>query len=218
MKIKRNKKGQVKIPNEFKRITLKELLPGDILLFYYGNKLTEWHGKWRKKKYGRSTKPPFHAAIVYDWEDASYYDPDNNKIYRMDVFILDPEISTTLSFLQEYLQKKKIRIDVVRFRASDYEREKIKDTIKNVASKEGFYDWRGYFSFISQMPFLKWAGFIKPSKKDFYCSDASAFCVHKATDIQVSPRNHNITAPVDLQLYALKHHKLYTLKQTGEFL
>lgn len=200
--MKTDKRGRV-IIRIYPKIKKSELRPGDILLFYYGNKLTQFHGRWRKKKYGRSTLPPYHAAIVY-------------KLTSKDVIILDPEISTSLSFLHEYLKKKNNRIDIVRFEASRPQRRAIQAKIKEIGTKEGFYDWKGYFAFISQMPCLGWLKVIKPSKKTFFCSDASTYAVHSSTNIRVSPRSANKTAPVDNQLYGLDHHKLYTVKKRGE--
>lgn len=199
MKLKKDKKGREIIPDSFERISIEELLPGDILLFYGGNKLTEWHGRNRRKKFGRTTLPPYHATVVYGK-------------YREQVIILDPEITTSLSLLMEYLTKTKIRMDVVRFEATAAQRCAIQSKIEQVVSEEGFYDWRGYFSFISQLPLLDWVKIIKPSKKTFYCSDAATFVVQESTNIKVSPRGHNYTAPVDLQRYGMYHHKLYTLK------
>jgi len=206
MKLKKNKKGRIIIPDQFDRIKSKDLMTGDIILFIGGNKLTEWHGRNRQKKYGRSTKPPYHAAIVLG-------------MCKGMPIILDPELNTTLSPILEYTRKKNLRIDIVRFQATKNERKIIADTILDIASKEGFYDWKGFGSFAAQMPYLGWAfKWVKPSKKDFFCSDASVYSVHKNTNIKVSPRGHDFTAPVDIQLYAMKHHELYTLKISGEIL
>ena len=209
MKHKKDKKCRVVISKNYKSIELNELLAGDILLFLHGNKLTEWHGRNRKKKFGRSTKPPYHAAIVYSVVQMIDGKPD--------VFILDPEISTSLSFLKEYLTKTSTRVDIVRFKATRVQRRKIQKKIKDIAFKEGLYDWKGYFAFASQMPFLGWLKIIKPSKKTFFCSDAVVHAVQKSTNIRVSPRGSNYTAPVDIQLYGLQYHKLYTLKKQGEY-
>ena len=93
------------------------------------------------------------------------------------------------------------------------------NAIRELSSAEDFYDVTGYGFFISQMPGLRWVGkLVKPSKKKFYCSDAVVYCVQKRGGIKVSPRGHNHTAPVDILLYALKHHRLYSLKSKGETL
>ena len=202
--LKKTKKGRIIIPKEFERIQGFDLEIGDIVLFIGGNKLTEWHGRNRKKKLGRSTKPPYHAAVVAGILDGM-------------PIILDPELNTTLSPMLEYTRKKELRIDIVRFEATNNDRNKIQQLIWEVASKEGFYDWKGFGAFASQMPYVGWAfKWIKPSKKDFFCSDASSYVVQKPTNIRVSPRGHDFTAPVDLQIYGMKHHMMYTLKKGGE--
>ncbi len=203
MKIKKTKKGRTVIPEQFEPILSNELKTGDIVLFIGGNKLTEWHGRNRKKKLGRSTRPPYHAAVVL------------GHCQGMPI-ILDPEITTSLSPISEYTRKKELRIDIVRFKATKQQRRSIAQVILKIASKEGFYDWKGFGSFASQMPYVGWMfKWVKPSKKDFFCSDGSVYAVQKATDIQVSPRGHNITAPVDIQLYGMQHHKIFTFKKPG---
>jgi len=204
MKLKVNKKSQVIIPDSFERIKQEELQTGDILLFIGGNKLTEMHGRHRKKKYGRSTNPPYHAAIVYKNDGAN------------EVLILDQEIRGTLSFLQEYTSKKELRIDVVRPPAPVGMLDNIQGLIKALAVKEKYYDWKGFFSFANQMPYVGWMfGWMKPSKSTFYCSDVVAY-VWENEGIRVSPRGHNFTAPLDLQLYGMEHHQCFTLKLSGE--
>ena len=198
MKLKKDKKGRVVIPREFDRIQKHDLIPGDILLFYHGNKLTEWHGRNRKKKYGRSTLPPFHAAVVYR--------NDND-----DCFILDPEITTGFSLLEEYYRRTSYRIDVVRVNASGKQVEKAMREIRNLGVKEGFYDWKGFLAQGSQVPFLEWMKIIKPAKGKFFCSDAVAYVWDKA-GVRVSPRKNNYTSPVDLQIYGMQHHNVLTLK------
>jgi hypothetical protein len=202
-RLKKDKKGRVIIPL-FDSIEQNELVTGDIILFLNGNKFTEWHGKNRKKKYGRSTRPPYHAAIVLGMCEGM-------------PIILDPELNTTLSPLLEYTRKKNVRIDVVRFEATFEQRQAIAKKILEIASKEGFYDWRGFGSFASQMPYVGWMfKWIKPSNKDFFCSDGSTYCVQTTTDIRVSPRKANATAPVDNQIYGMRHHDMRTLKKEGE--
>jgi len=207
MKIIKDKKQRVQIPTMFNKISKNELIPGDILLFLNGNRMTEWHGKNRKKKYGRSSKPPYHAAIVY-----------KNLPEDPDVLILDQEIRSTLSFLSEYTDKKNLRIDVVRPLSSIDTYKSIQRRIKNIAIKEKYYDWKGFGSFASQMPYIGWMfPWVRPSKDTFYCSDIVAY-MWEMEGIEVSPRGHNFTAPVDLQLYGIEHYPCYTLKIKGELI
>ena len=207
MKVKLDKKGRVVIPDSFERIKREDLTTGDILLFIGGNKLTEWHGRNRKKKYGRSDTPPYHAAIVY-----------KRVLNDPDVLILDQEVRGTLSFLQEYTSKKELRIDVVRPPAPVGMLDNIQGLIKALATKEKYYDWKGFFSFAHQMPYVGWMfGWMKPSSSTFYCSDVVAY-VWETNGIRVSPRGHNFTAPLDLQLYGMEHYPCYTLKIKGELL
>ena len=207
--MKTDNKGRIVIQDEYDRITKEQLMPGDILLFIYGNKLTEFHGRNRRKELGRSTLPPYHAAIVYDVTTDNYDDR---------IFILDPEIITGFSLLDEYTTKSSIRIDVVHYTCLIEQRQKIVDTIRTVGTKEGLYDVGGYGAFISQMPFLGWMKYIiRPSKTKFFCSDAVVYCC-EAGEVTISRQTNNYTAPVDIQLYALEYHKLFTLKQRGELI
>ena len=202
-----NKKKQVTIPDAFNLITADRLLPGDAILFYHGNKLTEFHGKHRLTKYGRSTLPPFHAAVVYQVTDT-------------EVWILDPEITTGFSSLREYLRRSGYRIDIIRYAMTDVQRLKCIEVMGKIGIEEGYYDVRGYGAFISQMPGLQWLKYIvRPSDKKFYCSDAVTYVLEMGAGIDVSPRDHDFTAPVDLQLFALANPKtctLFTLKKRGE--
>jgi hypothetical protein len=207
----KNKKGQVIIPNEFPRIKVEDLLPGDIILFYYGNWATELHGRHRLKKLGRADNPPFHAAIFYEQPK----------------WILDPELMTSFSVIYEYLKQSSKRIDIIRYDMTEKQLGMAAQTIEAIGMKEGKYDVKGYGAFVSQMPGFQWVKYlVKPSKKDFYCSDAVTYVLEEGAGIDVSPRDHNYTAPVDLLLYAMDHtgdkrHSgsyctLYTLKQRNE--
>ncbi len=208
-KLKQDKKGRAIVPTVFKLMTLKELLPGDILLFFGKNRLTEFHGKYRRKEFGRANISPYHSAIVYDVIDRHDGNPD--------VMILDQELLGSLSFLNEYLTKRNLHIAVVRFKASPKKRKEMQVLIKELASKEKMYDWKGYLSFASQLPWLNWLKIVKPSKDTFYCSDVVAYVCEK-NGVTVSPRGHNFSAPVDLLLYGMQHHRLYTVKMGGELL
>jgi hypothetical protein len=174
---------------------------GDILLFYYGNKLTEFHGHWRRKKLGRATIVPYHSAIV------ATNLPEEGRC-----FILDPEVTTSFSLLKEYTKKSSQRIDVIHPMAMREDLDKVATKIDELGTNEGLYDVGGYGAFISQMPLLNWVKYIiRPSKKKFFCSDAASF-VWEDTTLRVSPRGHDYTAPVDLLLYAMKHPELLQLR------
>jgi hypothetical protein len=193
------------IPDSFEKIECKDLLPGDLILFYGGNKLTKWHGAHRREEFGTSSNAPYHAAIVYDVEDMH-----DLPIGPQNVYILDQELTGTLGFLEEHTKDPNKRIDIIRVPAEPALRKAVKDSIRLLAEEESVYDWKGYFAFISQMPYCGWLKIIKPSKKTYFCSDSAASC-WDSNGIQVSPRDHNLTAPVDLQLFGMDHFKMYTL-------
>lgn len=200
-----NKKGQTIIPRCFDRIKVDKLITGDEVLFIGGTWLTEFHGKNRRKEFGRSDTPPYHAAVVYD------KDSDGN------VLILDQELNGTLGFIAEYLGKKELRIDIVRPTSTVAQRLLVKSKIKKLATQKGLYDCRGFLYFLKQMPYCGWLPMPKPSNKLYYCSDAVAE-VWEETGVQVSPRDNNFTAPVDLQCFGLEHFDCFTLKKAGELL
>ena len=199
------RKDAIKIPEMFARIKQKELVPGDIILFYHGNKLTEAHGEWmRSKKYGHVSNAPYHAAIVYDLTISG------------ETIILDPELTTSFSPLTEYTLKEGQRIDIIRYPATDERRKAIRNTILEIAEKEGMYDAKGYGAFIAQLPFMGWVKkIIRPSNKTWFCSDAVTYAVEH-NGIKVSEMDNNNTAPVDLLIYGLENYDLYTLKTRGE--
>lgn len=200
----KNKKGQVIIPQEFERIKHIDLRCGDIILFYHGNWATELHGKHRLKKLGRADNPPMHAAIFYEQPK----------------WILDPELMTSFSNIGEYLKQESKRIDIIRYDMTDKQIGQACVTIEAIGMKEGKYDVRGYGAFISQMPGFQWMKYVvKPSKKDWYCSDAVTYVLQEGAGVQVSPKDNNYTAPVDLLLHAMDHPekcRIYTLKLRGE--
>lgn len=204
MKTRTNKKGQI-IIDIYDNISKSELLPGDILLMYYGSWITEFHGRHRRKEFGRVTLPPYHAAMVYA------VDREGQGV--QDVMILDQEIRCTLSLLREYTSKSSTRIDVVRYEATDEERERIVSSARVLVSEERYYDWRGFFGFARQMPFLNFLRVFKPSSKDYFCSDAVTYVIEGSTNIVVSDMGHNRTAPIDMLIYGLNNHKLFTLKR-----
>jgi hypothetical protein len=138
-----------------------------------------------------------------------------------EVIILDPEVRTTISFIEEYLWKAKPRIDVIRYDTDPTQKIKIKEEIKLIASEEGYYDVAGYSSFASQVMPLRWVkAVVKPSEKRFFCSDAVTHVLHNV-GIKVSEYDNDFTAPADLILYSLKNQKkcnIFTLKKRGEIL
>jgi hypothetical protein len=209
MELEKDKNGRVAIPAEFERITTKELLPGDAVLFIYGNKLTEWHGRSRQEKFGRSQLPPYHAAMVYGQMEMS----DN-------VLILDPVAITEFQSLQKYIDHKESRIDIVRYNLTDEQRRTCMTAAENITKKISVYDAKGYGAFISQMPFCSWFKWIvRPSPTKFYCSDAVTYCIQERAGYQISPRDHDWTAPVDIQLWAMENPDkatIRTLKNKGE--
>lgn len=205
MVLTKDKKDRIVVPDSFPIIDLNMLQTGDILLFYYGNKLTEWHGRNRRKEFERATLPPYHTAIVAEHT-------------KYNTVILDPELTTNLSYITEYTKKSSVRIDVLRYDATPEQRVHILSEINILAEKENIYDWKGFIYFSSQMPFLNWLKIIKPSKSTFFCSDAAVYIVQKQVGIQVSPRDHNTSAPVDLLLYGMRYHTMYTLKNRGNVL
>lgn len=195
----------------FDKIEIKDALPCDILLFYYGNKLTEWHGRYRRKEFGRSELPPYHTAIVYD--NNTNNDNDADKIY-----ICDPEITTSLSLLSEYTTKTAIRIDVFRYRKTVAQTLEVMKAMTQIVREEHKYDAKGCGFFLSQMPGCGWMKYIlpKPSETDYFCSDAVTYCMQERGGIQVSKYDHNRTAPIDNQLYGMNHPddcSKFTLKE-----
>jgi len=203
-------KGREVIPSEFPRITLNELLPGDAILFIGGNKLTEFHGKYRRKEFGRSDTPPYHEAMVYVVSQG--IDPI--------VMILDPVALTSFQDLNKYMKHKESRIDIIRYNLTDEQRKICQEAAEVMTSKVRIYDTKGYGAFISQMPLLGWVKhIIKPSETKFYCSDGVTYCIQDRAGYIVSPRDHNFTAPVDSQVYAINNPdraQLRTLKLRGE--
>lgn len=203
------KKNRVIIEGEYPRINLVDLKVGDVVLFYYGNKLTEWHGRNRRAEFGRSENPPYHAAMVYS------VDADN-----IEVVILDPGATTSLQSLSKYLVQTSKRIDIIRYPLTKEQRKECMLAANNLVKKLKIYDVKGYGAFISQMPYMNWFKYIvKPSEKLFYCSDAVTYCIQDRAGYTISPRNHNFTAPVDLQVYAISNPNrciIYTLKNIDE--
>jgi hypothetical protein len=207
MELSFDSRGRVVIADEYSRIKLSELLPGDCILFYYGNKLTEFHGRYRKKNLGRSTNPPYHAAMVYG-------------VIGSDCIILDPAATTSLQSLSKYLVQNTKRIDIIRYNLTESQRNICQESARSLIKKLKLYDVKGYGAFISQMPGFGWFKYImKPSESKFYCSDAVAYCIQDRAGYQVSQKDHNFTAPIDMQLFALERPSnatLYTLKQRNE--
>lgn len=196
------RKDSVIIADEYLRIQIGDLLPGDVLLFYYGNKLTELHGRNRRAEFGTSTNPPYHAAMVVEV----------NTLTET-VLILDPGATTALQYLSKYMCQSSKRIDVVRYAMTANQRLLCIEGVKELVSKTRIYDIKGYGAFISQMPFCGWFKFlVKPAENLFYCSDAVAYCIEEKAKFEISPYDHDFTAPVDIQLYALKHPEIATIR------
>lgn len=203
--------SRVKIP-VFNKIEVSKLKPLDVLLFMHGTKITEWHGRNRRKEFGRSELPPYHAAIVYENINAKGVEEADN------VFIVDPEITTSLSLLSEYTMKSSIRIDVFRYNYNVTQSHLVKAAMTEAVREERKYDGKGFGFFLSQMPYCGWLENIlpKPSEKDFFCSDAVTYFMQSRGGITISPRDHNKTAPVDIQLYGIENTSectKYTLKE-----
>jgi hypothetical protein len=126
--------------------------------------------------------------------------------------------------MTKYLAQSSKRLDIVRYPLTDIQRVLVRQGINQIIKKTKLYDVKGYAAFISQMPYLSWFKIIKPSKNLFYCSDAVTYCLEEKAGVEVSPKNHDFTAPVDLQITALKNQeasydvKWFTLKDKGELL
>lgn len=206
--LKTDGKDRIVITDNYTQINKKDLLPGDICLFLGGMKLTQFHGRNRKKKLGRTTLPPRHAAIVY-----KYIETEAGG----DVIILDPEINNSLSFLNEYIKKSKTRIDIVRYKATATQRLKIQASIKVAAEKEKLYNPVRFLWFITEMPYVGWMfKWMKPTRSRPICSSESA--KHPTqVGIIVSTKGKKWwkTAPVDIQIFGLRYHQMFTLKKEG---
>ena len=190
-----------KIPRTFDTIMPKDLITGDILLYYYHNPATEFHGRFRDATWGRSDDPPYHANIFFEHSTRQQY-------------VLDTELLTTPSILKEYTSKEKIRIDVIRYPISEVQQEMLYGFMEGVAIKEPLYDVGGYGSFMDDFKWLKWLPCIKPSDKKPFCSENVTLGYHDVAHYKISNRQPVNTAPVDLQLFALqsKEARLLTLQ------
>lgn len=209
------KKGMIHVPTDIPRISPHELMTGDILKYFYGNKVTEFHGKYRRSELGRLDLVPFHSGMFYEHSKRQDY-------------IVDPELRTTASLLTEYTHKSSYRIEIIRYPITDEEREALYQFATKAIEEERVYDVWGYGSFISDLPGLGWTeklidkvSWLQPSKDNFFCSDfdASAYaeCVKSC---KITSRPPNKTAPVDILRYALKSRKAkrFLLKDRGETL
>ena len=196
----------------FPKIEAKDLIGLDILLFIDGPWVTRWHGRNRRKEFGRSELPPYHAALVYNNNNILNSD-DNDKVY-----ILDPEITTSLSLLSEYTTKSAIRIDVFRYKKTVEQTLNALSAATEILRQEKTYDAKGFIFFAHQMPYCDWLKYIllKPSEGHYFCSDAVTYVMQERGGITVSPRGHNETAPVDNQIYGIEHPEVcdkFTLKE-----
>jgi hypothetical protein len=192
-------KGIKHVPTDIPRIAVNDLRTGDIILFYYGNKLTELHGRYRKASLGKYDLVPFHAAMFFEHSARQAY-------------LVDPEMRTTASLITEYTKKSSCRIEIIRYPITADEMEGLYQFAQAAIEEELTYDFRGYGSFLSDFNGMGWfdklskrVAWLRPSKKNFFCSDfdASAYesCVRS---LKVSNRQANKTAPIDLLAYALK--------------
>ncbi len=151
------------------------------LLFYGGNKLTEYFGNKRDK---HPYKPPaFHAAIYI----------------RDGLFLNVGKFKTIQKVLDEF--KSTRRIDVISYndiplksKDSICERAYLDASKPKIGISLPDYDWMGYLRFA-----LK---FIKPSKHRDFCSD-NVVDLFATEDIQVSAKSDESTAPWHLYEYAL---------------
>jgi hypothetical protein len=190
----------VHIPRSFEPIEPKDLLTGDIINFYYHNPMTEFHGRFRDAKWGRSDDPPYHTAMFFEHSSRQQY-------------LLDTELITTPSLIKEYTSKEQVRIDIVRYPISSNQREALYGYMEEIAQNEPKYDIGGYGRFIDDFTWLKWIPWIDQSDKRPFCSEM----VTGGYDLikyYISKRQPSDTAPVDIQLFSLesKEVKLYTLQ------
>lgn len=207
------KKGVTKVPLDIPRLLVSDLRTGDLILFYYGNKLTEFHGKFRRSDLGKFDLVPYHAGMFYEHSARQAY-------------IVDPEIRTVPGLISEYMKKPGVRLEVIRYPITAEETEGLYQFATKAIEEKGYYDFRGYGSFLSDMPGMGWFGklsdkvkALRPSKKSFFCSDFGASAYSQSVkSVVVSGRKPNKTAPVDLLSHALKHPKAqrFLLKDRGE--
>ncbi len=200
---KYRKKGMVDVNIDLPKISVDDLKTGDILIFYGGNKLTEFHGRYRDPKLGTMENPPYHAAEFYEHSETDH-------------IIIDPELQTSMSPIAEYTTHPHIRIEIIRYSLDQEQIDKLRAFMHQAAKEQRIYDWKGYGSFIQDFEKVpEWAkkliGKLKPSNKDYFCSD---FCASSYEGVrQVSDREPNKTSPLDLVLYAHRNNiKRYLLK------
>lgn len=201
---------KINVEKPFPKISVHALKPGDIGVVYHGNKLTEAHGQWlRRRKYGHIKPCPFHTFIVYD-----------DTLKRRRALILDTEIRTTLSFIEfEYLVKKSIRIDIIRYPLNTAQRIMIMNRIEIIGGKEPYYGVRRFAGFVKQIWGLGWLGKILEPKgdKELVCSNRVAD-IHKYAGNRISYLSWKDSIPGDFMIYAVhsKIPKIYTLKYRGQ--
>ena len=200
----KNKKGQYIIP-VFPRINVEDLKECDVLLIYGNNPLTKWHGKKRRKQYGRVTKVPTHATMI-------------NSITKNNVWLLDTGLFTDKTNLNKYLSKKKVRIDIIRYYLTPGQIAIVLDEAAKMERKRKLYDWRGFVAFASQMRGFQWLKkIVKPSEQNPFCSDGIVMFIQNAAGYKISRYSNNYTSPTDLLLYVAQYHpesgSIYTLNK-----
>ena len=206
---------KIEIPESFKRITVKELKSFDILQYYFGNKLTAWHGQTgQHPKYGKTTIAPYHTNGVYDF----------GRLYNKTI-LMDTELRNTGSLLEnEYMTKKKTRIDVIRrINLTVEDKAQLAKLIEEELGNEKLYGVLRFASFAKRLSYVGWMfKWYKPSSSQVVCSGRWAK-IYEKIQKPISLYPYNETIPNDITVYALKGpeakvFEIYTLKLPGEII
>ena len=180
---------------EYPRIALNAIRPASALIFYGGNKLTEFVGN---KLYKHMYKPPaFHAAL-----------------YLREGLFLNVGGYKTIQDLSKELASTQ-RVDVIEYTMSNKERADVcKSAALDTSKPKGIaipdYGWRDYLRFGFK--------FLRPSKKDF-CSENVAELL-LTVGVRSSHKKPVDTAPWTLVEFAEANPrdcKLFTLHIGKDF-
>lgn len=178
---------------KYKKIKVDDIPKASTLLFYHGNKLTEFIGRY---VYKHPYYPPaFHAAI--------YTGGVKNQLLNVGKFV-------TLDSLEDEFRSTR-RIDVVIYKQLTMKERglAIKRGMKDLGKP---YDMMGFLSFGKKIPLIgKLFSWAKGSKQLPYCSDhvVDSF---KAAPYQVSGYNDEETAPWQLLEYAERYPKTIEIR------
>lgn len=172
---------------DFPKISIDAIKPASCLLFYGGNKLTEFFGN---TIYRHPYKPPaFHAAVYVGKVE-----------YLGTNLLLNVGAHRLLEELRPMLQTTR-RVDVLEYDMPDSTREKIKTRACHDTSKLNKlvdlpdYGWSDYLRFGFR--------FLKPSSKDF-CSENVVELLENYGGVKASEKKAVDTAPWHLLEFALK--------------